>query len=54
MKKMPGDIITLHTCTKNYDQMCTIPEIWCVMGGQTDEQMHEQSEKVAYRGGCPT
>ena len=21
MKKTPGDIITLHKCTKNYDQM---------------------------------
>ena len=23
MKKTPGDIITLHKCTKNYDQVIT-------------------------------
>ena len=28
MKKLPGDIIILHICTKNYDQMIyTVPEI---------------------------
>ena len=30
MKKRPGDIIILHMCTKNYDQMYTVPEKWCV------------------------
>ena len=44
MKKKHGDIIILHMCTKNYDQI--VPEIWCTTDGQT--------EKVAYRGGCPT
>ena len=29
---------------------CTVPEIWCTTDGQTDRQ----TEKVTYRGGCPT
>ena len=28
MKKMPGDIIILYMCTKNYDHMIMVPEIW--------------------------
>ena len=36
MKTTPGDIIILHMCNKNYDQM---------MYG---------TEKVTYRGECPT
>ena len=27
-KKIAGDIITLHMCTKNHDQWGTVPEIW--------------------------
>ena len=30
MKKMPGDIITLHKCTKIMIICFTLPEIWCV------------------------
>ena len=30
LKKTPGGIIILHIYTKNYDQMCTVPEIWCM------------------------
>ena len=28
MKKMPGDFIILHKCTKNHDHNHTVPEIW--------------------------
>ena len=46
---MPGDIIILHMCTKNYDQM--MYGSWdMVHNRQTDGQ----SEKMTYRGGCPT
>ena len=27
---MPGDIIILHKCTKNHDNMLSVPEIWHV------------------------
>ena len=30
IKKVPGDIIILHNCTKNNDQGYTVPEIWHV------------------------
>ena len=37
MKKMPGDIIILHMCTKNYDQM--MYGSWdMVRDGQTDRR----------------
>ena len=37
-KKMPGDIILLHTCTKNYDQM--MYDSWdMVYDRRTDRQM---------------
>ena len=35
---MPGDIIILHMCTKNYNQMMMVPEIWCTRDGLTDRQ----------------
>ena len=48
-KKMPGDIIILHMCTKNYDQM--MYSFWdMVSDRQTDEQMDRHTEKVTYRG----
>ena len=44
-KKMPGDIIILHMCTKNYDQM--MYSSWdMVSNRQTDEQMDRHTEKV--------
>ena len=45
MKKNPGDIIILHMCTKNYDQM---------MYSSWDMACDGQIEKVTYTGGCPT
>ena len=30
LKKTSGGIIILHIHTKNYDQMCTVPEIRCM------------------------
>ena len=37
---------------------CMVPEIWCAMDGRTDGQwdgwMDGWTEKVTYRGGCPT
>ena len=48
-KKKPGDITILYKCTKNYDQM--IYSSWdMVRNKQTDRR----TEKVTYRGGCPT
>ena len=44
-KKTPGDIINLYKCTKNYDQ---------VMYGSWDMVRDGRTEKVTYRGGCPT
>ena len=44
MKKTSGDIIILHMCTKNYDQIMYIS--WNMV---YDERM----KKVAYRSGCP-
>ena len=49
MKKEPGDIIILHKCTKNYDQM--IYGSWDMV---RDGRMDGRTEKVTYRGGCPT
>ena len=51
-KKMPGDIIILHMCTKNYDQMM-YSSCDMVSDRQTDEQMDRHTEKVTYRG-APT
>ena len=43
--------ISLYTWVpKIMIRWCMVPEIWCVMDGETDGQM----EKVTYRGGCPT
>ena len=55
MKKTTGEIIILHLCTKNYDQMLEssldmVHNRWT----DTDEQTNGQMEKVTYRGGCPT
>ena len=30
-----------------------VPEIWCVMDGQGEEQADRQMEKVTNRGGFP-
>ena len=46
---MPGDIIILHKCTTNYDEI--LYGSWdTVRDGQTDRWM----EKVKYKGGCRT
>ena len=53
MKKKPGDIFILHICTKNYDQM--MYSSWNIVRDRwTDRWMDGQTEKVTYRGGCPT
>ena len=44
-KKMPGNIIILHMRTKNYNHL---------MHGSWDKIYNGQTEKVTYRGGCPT
>ena len=36
---MPGDIIILHMCTKNYNEMMYGPEIWCVMNRRTERKI---------------
>ena len=36
LKKTLGDITILHMCTKNYDQIFTVPEICCATDGRTD------------------
>ena len=44
MKKTPGDIIILHTYTKNYDQM--MHSSWDVVHAQwTDRQMHRRTHR---------
>ena len=61
MNKKPGDITNLHKCTKNCDQM-TYSSSDMVCDGQTDGQMDRWtdrqtdsgSQKVTYRGGCPS
>ena len=53
MKKTPRDIIILHKCSKNYNQI--MYGSWdMVHDRQTDGQMDGWMEKVTYRGGCPT
>ena len=56
MKKIPRDIIILHMCTKNYDQM--MYGSWDMVhdrgtDGLTDRRM-EGWKKWHIRGGCPT
>ena len=46
MKKTPGNIIILQMCTKIMIRWCLVPEICCATDAWT--------EKVTYRGGCPT
>ena len=48
-EKRPGDIIILHMCTKNYDQM--MYSSWDMV---RNRQKDGWTEKVTYRGGCPT
>ena len=45
----PGDIIILHICTNNYDHV--MYSSWDMV---RKGQMDSRTEKVAYRGGCPT
>ena len=42
---VPGDIIILHMYAKNYDQM---------IYGSWDMVRDGRTEKMTYRGGCPT
>ena len=42
MKKIPGDIIILHMCTKNYDQMMYDSEDM-VHYGRTDRHANKKS-----------
>ena len=55
LKKIPGDIIILHSCTKNYDQM--MYGSWDTLcDRRTERWMDERTdrwmEKVTNRGGC--
>ena len=53
MKILFGDIILLHLCTNNYDQM--MYGSWDMVGNRrTDGQTDRWTENVTYRGGCPT
>ena len=47
--KMPRDIIILHICTENCDQMYS----FCDMTGWTDWWTDKQTEKVTYKSGWP-
>ena len=60
MKKMPGDIIISHMCTKNYDWMmysswdmvCDGPTyVWTE---KVTQRWVSQLKKVTHKGGCPT
>ena len=44
LKKTLGDITILHMCTKNYDQIFTVPEICCATDGRTDGRTDGKSE----------
>ena len=45
------EISSFYTCVPKITiRWCTVPEIWCV----TDRRTNGQTEKVTYRGGCPT
>ena len=48
-KKKSGDIINLYMCTKNYGQM--MYGSWDVVH---DGRRDGETEKVTYKGGCPT
>ena len=50
MINMPGDIINLQKCTKNYDHV--IHSSWYMERNR--QQKDRQTEKVTYGGGCPT
>ena len=53
MKQTSGDIIILHMCNKNYDDM--MHGSWSMVCDRgTDRGMDGQTEKVTYRGGCTT
>ena len=56
MKKTPGDIITLHKCTKNYDQM--MHDSWDIVhDGQMDRWMDgwtDGQKKWDIEVGAPT
>ena len=53
MKKAHGDIIILHMCTKNYDQMRY--GSWDMVRNRwTDRLTNRRTEKLTHRGGCPT
>ena len=49
VKKMPGYIIILHLCTKNYEKM-----MFGFWDRVHDGRMDRPTEKVTYRGGCST
>ena len=52
IKALPGDIIILHICNKNYDHI--MYSWWDTICNQwTEWQMKEQIEKVTYKGGSP-
>ena len=49
MKKIPGDIIILHMCTKDYNHM--VYSSWDML---RDRQVDGPTKKLTYRCGCPT
>ena len=53
MKKAPGDIIILHMCNKNYDEMM-YGSLDMVHDKPMDRCTDGWTEKVTHRGGCPT
>ena len=45
------EISSFYICAPKITiRWCTVPEIWCA----TDRRMDGRTEKVTYRGGCPT
>ena len=49
--KKHQEISSFYICVpKIMIRRCTVPEIWCARDWWTDRQ----TEKVTYRGGCPT
>ena len=56
IEKETGDIIILYTCTKNHDHMlyCSWEMAHDTCNRWMDRQTDGWTEKVIYRGGCPT
>ena len=55
IKKKHLEILPFYTCVaKIMITWCMVLDIWCPTDVQTDRQMDRRTEKITYRGVCPT